>query len=58
MKTRLLFRGVTSSVGLSAINQEWSDKSVGNSPFWGVQELPWLHIYLCHLGHYKKKHFS
>lgn len=38
MKTRVLFRGMTSSVGLSAVNQERSDKSVGNSSFcWGAE---------------------
>lgn len=58
MKTRVLFRGMTSSVGLSAVNQERSDKSLGTVRFVGVQKLPWLHKCLCHLGHYMKNHFS
>lgn len=40
MKTRVLFRGMTSSVGLSTVNQERSDKSVGNSSFWWGAEAP------------------
>lgn len=40
MKTRVLFRGMTSSVGLSTVNEERSDKSVGNSSFWWGAEAP------------------
>lgn len=36
MKRRLLFRGMTSSVGLSAVNQERSDGSMGEQSVWAL----------------------